>query len=113
MLEDYVEFTRSMAIYSPQPGEARVYCALGLAGEVGEVVDKIQKVIRRRGFAGAAKVTYEELEGIALEMGDAFYYFVRLADELGLTVEQIVEMNTLKLKDRRARGVVDGAGDNR
>lgn len=107
-LNEYQDFTLETAIY-PGAGQgtldALAYTALGLAGEVGEIVNSIKKVIRDE--------TRESLNGIEYEMGDALYYFARLADELGVSLQSIASDNIDKLLDRKERGVIGGSGDER
>lgn len=107
-LNEYQDFTLETAIY-PGAGqgtiEALAYTALGLAGEVGEIVNSIKKVIRDG--------TRESLNGIEYEMGDGLYYFARLADELGVSLQSIASDNIDKLLDRKERGVIGGSGDER
>ena len=93
------------AIY---PDEYKVvYPALGLAGEAGEVADKVKKIIRDD------KDTPEFRHEIAKEIGDVLWYCAVLADDLGYDLQQIAEMNIWKLKERAASGTIQGSGDNR
>lgn len=80
------------------------YPALGLAGESGEVVDKIKKFYRDGKLDKTA---------VGLELGDVLWYLSMLAKHMGYTLEQIAEMNITKLLDRKARNVLHGEGDNR
>ena len=64
-LDQYQEQSREFALY-PQMGRNFVYPALGLAGETGEVCDKIKKVIRDKGGV----VDDATLESICLELGE-------------------------------------------
>ncbi len=81
------------------------YPAIGLAGEVGEVLNKIQKVARDR-----TEVNKEDLKS---ELGDVLWYLSQLAEELGISMEDVAAHNLEKLRDRAARGKIQGAGDNR
>jgi NTP pyrophosphatase (non-canonical NTP hydrolase) len=47
------------------------------------------------------------------EIGDVLWYVARLADELGIDLEEIATYNMNKLLDRLNRGVIQGSGDNR
>ena len=82
-----------------------VYPALGLAGEAGEVLEKLKKAVR-----GGRPV---EVESIKHELGDVLWYVAVLANELGLGLEDIAACNIAKLRSRKERGVIDGSGDNR
>ena len=86
-----------------------VYLALGLAGESGEVVDKIKKVVRNNDgvFTAEAKVELQK------ELGDVLWYVSQLCEELGLSLDDVAQMNRAKLEDRKARDVIKSRGDNR
>lgn len=97
---------------------AILYPALGLAGEAGEVCDKIKKIIRDGGYENIDQfdglwVTGEQGKEIAKEIGDVFWYLSVLAYELGYSLEDIARINIDKLRDRQKRGVLCGSGDNR
>ncbi|MHB1426717.1 MAG: nucleoside triphosphate pyrophosphohydrolase family protein [Gemmataceae bacterium] len=79
-----------------------------MAGETGEVADKIKKVIRRNG-----EFTTEVKTEIAKELGDVLWYVAILSQALGFDLETVARMNLTKLEDRKERGVVKGEGDNR
>jgi NTP pyrophosphatase (non-canonical NTP hydrolase) len=96
------------AIY-PNIGSNFTYPALGLAGEAGEVCDKIKKVLRDDGGV----FTEEKLAGIGKELGDVLWYVAALCNELGFKLEDIMQGNIDKLTDRTARGVRGGSGDDR
>lgn len=83
--------------------------ALGLAGESGEVCDKIKKIIRdKNGEASEADKTE-----VIKEMGDVLWYLAMLARYLGTDFEKVAELNIEKLTDRQKRNKIHGAGDNR
>ena len=46
-------------------------------------------------------------------MGDVVWYVAVLANSLGMTFEEVMQLNVEKLRDRMNRGVTKGAGDNR
>lgn len=105
---DYNQFTADLARYPREQTDPKIieamYASLGLAGETGEAIDKIKKW-HRDGVV--------DPKAVALELGDALYYLTRLANTFGFTLEQIQQMNIDKLESRRARGVLQGSGDNR
>jgi len=104
-INNYQMQARKFAIY-PERMKI-VYPALGLAGEAGEVADKVKKIYRD----GRDEA---EFKGeIAKEIGDVLWYCAALADDLGFTLQQIAEMNIYKLKSRMAQGNIHGDGDNR
>ena len=85
------------------------YYALGLCDESGEVAGKIKKLYRD--YDG--KLTEEYKKEIAKELGDVMWYLSQLCTRLGLTVEEVAEMNLEKLKSRMDRAKITGSGDNR
>jgi NTP pyrophosphatase (non-canonical NTP hydrolase) len=50
---------------------------------------------------------------LAKELGDVLWYIAVLAYDLGLSLDDIAEMNLKKLTSRKARGTITGRGDNR
>jgi len=107
-LEEYQTKSRKTALY-PNIGKNFIYPTLGLAGESGEVAEKIKKVIRdKNGIADE-----ETKEAIKKELGDVLWYVAQLATELGLSLDDIAENNIVKLASRLERGVLQGSGDNR
>ena len=98
---EYQKIARSTAIY---PKEYKViYPALGLCGEAGEVAEKIKKNIRDG----------KSLDGVGLELGDVLWYISALADDLGVTLEEVAQANVDKLTSRKERNMISGSGDNR
>jgi NTP pyrophosphatase (non-canonical NTP hydrolase) len=70
--------------------------AMGLAGETGEVVDHIKKVL----FAGHIL----DAEALMEEMGDVLWYLALLSDMLGCSLALLMEMNVKKLQVRYPDG---------
>lgn len=83
--------------------------AMGVAGEAGEVVEKWKKIVAYKG----GKVSQEDLAELRKELGDVVWYIAVLAHSLGLNLEDVMQLNLQKLKDRKKRGVIKGTGDNR
>ena len=86
-----------------------IYPALGLAGETGEVADKIKKVYRDNGglFGG------EHKRAIAKELGDVLWYLTNLAEDLGFNLSDVAQMNADKIESRMTRDKIHGEGDDR
>jgi NTP pyrophosphatase (non-canonical NTP hydrolase) len=105
---EYQQRAAATARY-PDAGRNPIYPTLGLAGEAGEVCEKVKKVLRDNGgqFDAAA------IQAIQQELGDVLWYVARLAAELGLEMEQIAADNLDKLASRQARGTLAGSGDER
>ena len=95
-----------------------IYPALGLAGEAGEVVEKVKKLVRDdempldEGF-NTSEIDAEKRMAIAYELGDVMFYVAMIADDIDYTLGEIAEMNLHKLADRKNRGHLRGSGDNR
>lgn len=100
----------------PDCGHNLVYPALGLAGEAGELAEKVKKLWRNHGITDgrlpASMVEYH-LQGIIKEAGDVLWYLNAIAREMGTTLAEIAQENVRKLTDRAARNVIKGEGDNR
>lgn len=111
-MNEYQNFTMQTATY-PGAGDgttgAVVYTALGLAGEAGEIANKVKKIIRDNDGV----LTPEVASDLAKELGDVFWYLARFAAEIDYPLENIAESNLAKLLDRRDRNVITGSGDNR
>ena len=103
----YQQWTISTAIY-PGAGTGNdaelSYLGLGLNGEAGEVADKIKKHLRDGKL---------DIGGIVYELGDVCWYIARLAESLGYSLEDILEINHSKLESRKTRDVLTGSGDVR
>lgn len=85
--------------------EDRILCALGLAGETGEVVDLIKK------FEGHGHDV--DVEKLKLELGDLLWYLARLASKYGIPLEEIARANVAKLEARYPNGFSKEASRNR
>lgn len=83
--------------------------AMGISGEAGEVLEKWKKIIAYN----AGKITDEDRVELKKELGDVVWYIAVLAQSLGLSFDEIMELNVKKLQDRKARNAIKGAGDNR
>ena len=108
--DDYQRKAVGTAIY-PNQGDNLYYPALGLAGEAGEVADKVKR-IHRGDYADRQDDSGFKAE-IAKEIGDVLWYCANLAEDLGYTLQQIAEMNIYKLQCRKTKGTIIGDGDNR
>jgi NTP pyrophosphatase (non-canonical NTP hydrolase) len=82
---------------------------LGLAGEAGEVADKVKKLQRNSNGA----VTDEDRQELQKELGDVLWYISAITTYLGSSFDDIAQGNLDKLADRQKRGVIKSKGDNR
>lgn len=105
--KQYNEFVKGMKIY---PAEHVVtYPALGLAGEAGEIAEKIKKILRDSG----GEWSDDQKAAVLYELGDPLWYITALADDLGFTLQDVVDANNEKLTSRKKRGKLQGSGDDR
>lgn len=106
--KEYQKLSRKTAVY-PDLDKNFIYPTLGLAGETGEVVEKIKKVIRdNRGL-----VDNEARSELLKELGDVLWYLSQLSTELGVSLDDVAVKNVEKLRSRAKRGAIHGKGDNR
>ena len=101
-MNDYQRLAAETAIYSS--AHRLLYPALGLAGEAGEVANKIKKMLRDNKF---------DREGVAAELGDVLWYVAALARDLNVDMQDLAKGNLEKLYSRKERGTLGGNGDNR
>lgn len=109
---DYQKASRVTARY-PDAGNNFVYPTLGLAGEGGEIAEKVKKLMRDRGVFTPADVSDELRAEILKELGDVLWYTAQLATEFGVDLDAVAEQNIAKLKSRMERDTLHGDGDNR
>jgi len=107
-LDEYQRKSVEFAIYPHS--HSILYPALGLAGEAGEVANKVKKFIRD----GYDQENFEmkKIE-LASEIGDVLWYCAALARDLGFDLSTIAQENYSKLSGRKERGTIGGNGDNR
>ncbi len=83
-----------------------MYLTLGLAGESGEFADAVKKIIRVCGShddTGFAELMLGPDGGatkLLEELGDVLWYLTKLADFLGMSIEDLMVRNTYKLYTR-------------
>ncbi|HET7060298.1 MAG TPA: nucleoside triphosphate pyrophosphohydrolase family protein [Candidatus Saccharimonadales bacterium] len=86
-----------------------LHWVLGINGESGEIAEKVKKIIRDKG----GKVSDDDKKELAKEIGDVLWYLAVLAEDLGVSLDEIAQQNLDKLQSRKQRGVLGGSGDNR
>ena len=104
---EYQEDAVKTAVYGA--GMHIIYPALGIGNEAGEVQGKVKKVLRDKNgvFDDDSKMA------IISEMGDVLWYMAALCRDLGIDLDLCAQKNIAKLRDRQARGVLQGSGDHR
>ena len=102
------------------------YMMLNLVGEVGELSSKVAKMIRKGKFEIGVKsnlrVNIKALgkddfdtfnNELKIEAGDIAWQLAGLCKVFGWSLEDVCQANLDKLASRKARGVIDGNGDER
>ena len=116
-LNTYQKAAHSTAVYYDKHREVMqsptvldiLYCALGLAGEAGEVANKVKKIIRD----DASCITLNRVREIKEELGDCLWYIAEIANILNMDLSTVAASNLYKLKKRQDNGTLKGSGDNR
>jgi len=104
-LNEYQKLANKTSVFPKQ--YLMTYPIIGLAGEVGELANKYKKVLRGDPSLGEV---YKQMEG---ELGDILWYVAAIATSFGWDLSQVAEANIAKLKDRKDRNMIKGAGDGR
>lgn len=105
---EYQELANETRIYPEE--YMLVYPAMGLAGEAGEVVEKVKKWIRDK---------HIEPGDVHKELGDVIWYCAAICADLQrmygeqYSLENAAFGNIVKLRSRMERGKLSGSGDNR
>ena len=105
---EYQEWTLQTALY-PEEGKYTErelnYLVHGLVGEAGELANKFKKLLRNGaihlGVETPISLDDSQKEILVDEMGDILWYFSRLSEVLGATVESIAGSNVSKLMARK------------
>jgi len=99
------------------------YPFLALGEEAGEVLGKLAKYVRKNNLSledsldkarGNIYTTGKKLkEDLVSELGDVMWQLSACCTELGVTLEEVQQVNLDKLGGRVDRGTIIGSGDNR
>jgi NTP pyrophosphatase (non-canonical NTP hydrolase) len=106
--KEYQQRSLGTAVY-PNVGNNLYYPVLGLAGEAGEVAEKVKKIIRDNNGI----ITDDSRESLTKELGDVLWYISAISNEIGVTLNDVAEANIDKLFSRKERNKLRGSGDNR
>ena len=139
----YDEFVKETAIFPPQFGILYCALKLtGEAGEVSEKLGKLirdsgvykqdnvvslepgQHIDAKWGEIKLSEaqlmkvtprfdLTEEQKLALMKELGDVLWYVTAMSQQLGFSLERVMDMNIEKLTSRRERGVLKGSGDDR
>jgi len=95
-------YSKTHIVLQDNPEYRAMYLNLGLSSEVGEIQDLLLKSIRNR-----TRVDWIDL---LEELGDLFWYMAAIANERGIRMEDILDFNINKLKDRYPYADISGSG---
>ena len=108
------EYQRGALRTASYPEAVRIlYPALKLAGESGEVAEKLGKLMRDEGWLPGTPLSEAQRTALTHELGDVLWYVAVLASDLGVDLEAVGAINLDKLASRQRRGVIGGSGDAR
>lgn len=117
-LDEYAYHASKTAVYPPWADV--LYPVMGLAGEVGELCNKVKKVIRDSGYDPKQtdlrlflRSNPEILRALVDELGDVLWYVATIANDLDVLLSAVAKDNLNKLASRKARGTLKGSGDAR
>ena len=104
------DFIDSVEIIDEQGVEpSRLLTAsIGLSGEVGEFNDIVKKCV----FQGK-EMDEDIVTHLKSELGDIMWYVAQGCLALGTDIEELIDINTAKLKDRYPGGFDEFRSDNR
>lgn len=104
-INTYQQEAAETAIYQDKV----VYPTLGLAGEAGEIANKVKKVLRDN----FGEIQEDVRQNLISELGDVLWYVAALATDLKVELSEVANKNIEKLHSRKNRGVIGGSGDDR
>lgn len=117
----------AMTTYMPTSNNL-VYMGFNLSAEVGELLGKLAKAIRKdmltiynsdeyimsnETLTEINNLDEEDMDELKKEAGDVLWQLAGICSVLGFDLENVAYDNLEKLSSRKKRGVIDGKGDNR
>ncbi len=107
---NFNEYQQKASTTAKYPSTMRlIYPTLGLAGESGEVCEKVKKLYRDDNGV----ISFQKLEELKRELGDVLWYVSAICTDLGINMQEVAELNISKLQSRLERNVIHGNGDDR
>ena len=107
---DFTKYQQTAVETAIYPDTHRIlYPALGMAGEAGEVANKVKKIIRD----GTDNLPEDWKDQLASEIGDVLWYCAALSNDIGIPLALIAAQNRDKLLARKQKGTLQGSGDTR
>ena len=101
--------TRTATFEGKQKEYQLLYLGLGIAGEAGEIAEKLKKILRN----DDGVLSEEKREALKHEIGDVLWYLSQLARVLNFSFSEAANANIKKLANRAARNVIKSTGDKR
>jgi NTP pyrophosphatase (non-canonical NTP hydrolase) len=105
-IKEYEDFMSTSKVYHCLP---IVYPILGMNGEAGEAAEKAKKCLRDNDGIFGCQIKQEILK----ELADVLWYIWAAADDMGYTLEDVMNIGMKKVKERQETNTVHGTGDNR
>jgi NTP pyrophosphatase (non-canonical NTP hydrolase) len=102
--KNYYDFGQRLAVLNDQgfPTERLLTAAVGMCAEAGEFTEVVKKIV----FQGKP-VNEDNLFHLKRELGDIMWYVMQACMSLGVSLDEVVEMNVEKLLSRYPEGAFD------
>jgi len=102
--KNYYDFGQRLAVLNDQgfPTERLLTAAVGMCAEAGEFTEVVKKIV----FQGKP-VNEDNLFHLKRELGDIMWYVMQACMGLGVSLDEVVEMNVEKLISRYPEGAFD------
>ena len=102
--KSYGDFTERLSILAEQGfhSERLLTAAVGLCAESGEFTEVVKKIV----FQGKP-VNNDNMFHLKRELGDIMWYVMQACMGLGVSLDEVVEMNVEKLSARYPEGAFD------
>lgn len=91
-LEEYQEFVKECRIQNDKEYFV-TYPVIGMCAEAGEVLEIVQKGIRKN-----QKDWSKQVDKFRDELGDVIWYLACVCNDLGITIDEVIENNIDKLR---------------
>lgn len=101
MIENYAIFVAKLFKPMNNDAEYMMHAAIGIAGEGGELLDACKKH-----WIYNKPLDYNN---VIEELGDTLFYIQAAANKLGVTIDEIIDLNIIKLRNRYPQGYTDAA----
>ena len=99
--KNYYDFGQRLAVLNEQgfPTERLLTASVGMCAESGEFTEVVKKIV----FQGKS-VNEENLFHLKRELGDIMWYVAQACIGLGVSLEEVIQMNFEKLSARYPEG---------